>query len=75
MTDVMAKAVVMVGAVVVGFLIGLLLVLPLGWLTMFAWNHVIPQVFVGVPALTFWQGCWLYFLSTLIIKSGFSVSK
>lgn len=33
----------------------------LGWLTMTAWNLVMPGVF-GLPALTFWQGFGLYLL-------------
>ena len=64
-----------IGGMIVGMLATIIFVPLFGWLTMFLWNHVIPQVFVGIPALTFWQGCWLYWLCTLLLKTSITTSK
>lgn len=35
---------------------------------MLAWNATMPFIF-GLPAIGYWHGFWLFFLSGLLIKS------
>lgn len=48
--------------IVVGIAFVIACVFGGGWILMFLWNAVVPQVFHG-PILTFWQG---FFLSLLL---------
>lgn len=39
------------------------------------WNSVVPEVFSGMHAITYWQACELSLLSGLLIRSGTAGSK
>jgi NAD/NADP transhydrogenase beta subunit len=45
------------------------------WLVQALWNAVMPDVFTGLHAITYWQAAGLSLLSSLLIRAGTTAGK
>ena len=63
------------GAIFAGLAVIVIVILILGFPTMWLWNWLMPEIF-GLPTIGFWQAIGLMFLSYLILpKSSNSKSN
>ena len=56
-----------VGKIVGCVLVGIVIALAFGWITMTLWNWLVPVLFNG-PVITFWQSIGLLLLSKILFQ-------
>ena len=69
----MDKAMMVIGAIVIGFILAVVLGILFCFPVMWAWNYVMPYMF-GFKVIT-WQQAWcLSFLSSMMLKPSYTKS-
>lgn len=70
----MEKLTKAIGLIIAGIATVAIVILILGFPTMWLWNWLMPEIF-GLPTINFWQAIGLMFLSYLILPKTSSNSK